>query len=304
MCQWAHRMMRAMRLLVLLVLASACGAARPAPAAPYRAACAAAEHWDGARCVPRGAGEQDLRRGAAALADFQPDEALPLLEQARREGPHAHAVYAAIFEQLGIAYAYLEREEAAIAAFDMVLALDPVRFLSYELSPKVTFLFERSAEAARKRPPPAVALRWPNELDVARAVAIDIDVLADPMRFLKRAALHVRRAGDQHYQVVDLTLPPAGQHERVTLPALRSRRAEVLELYLVGYDDAGNEVLRWATPDEPRRLALGYDAPVPVWRKWWVWAIAGGVVAAGAAGAVYVISQEPSDLLGGTLTVR
>src|SRR5688572_29310831 len=94
-----------------------------------------------------------LDQGAKALVDFRPEEAIVLLERAKTEGPYGYDDHAKLYEQLGIAYAYLDRSEDALAAFDMLLAIDPTRAISYTLSPKVTFLFEQARSKAGARPP-------------------------------------------------------------------------------------------------------------------------------------------------------
>ena len=86
--------------------------------------------------------------------------------------------------------------------------------------------------------------------------------------------------------VASLPLPKRGERPaRVELPptAPDARTSDVLELYLVATDDRKNEVLVFGSPDRPRQVSLQYEPPKPWYGKWWVWAIAGTVVAAGAA---------------------
>lgn len=244
-----------------------------------------------------------LERGAAALASFQVNEALPLLEEARTKGPLPYADHVRLWEQLGIAYAYLGREESALDAFDMLLALAPAHLLSYALSPKVTFLFERARARAAGRAATTVDVSWPYELEVSEPVPIDVEVVNDPRGLLARARLFVRRRGDDDWRVLDLVLPTLGDRRRVFLPALRSARPEVIEIWLVAFDRAGNEVLQWAGPSRPRAIALSYRPPTPWYRRWWVWAIVGGALTAGTGTTVYLMSQEPPDVVGGDFTV-
>ena len=84
------------------------------------------------------------------------------------------------------------------------------------------------------------------------------------------------------------------------MPGLPGRKAQSLEVYAVASDAAGNEVLSWASPARPTEIALRYDPPW--YRTWWVWAIAGGVVAAGTGVVVYAVVWEPGSLLGGTVS--
>lgn len=286
---------------------SACAGTRPRAAraalATPRAACPEDQFWTGKACQPRTSGSDELRRATTALAEFRVDEALALLERALKAGPHTHADYVEIYEQLGIAYAYLEREPEATAAFEMLLRLDPGHLLSYTLSPKATFLFERVRRKARESAPPAVQITWPHQLSVERPVPLDVEVIADPAGFLKRATLHLRARGDSEYELVDLRLPPPGAYKRTLVPAPRSKRAEVLQVYLTARDERGNEVLMWPPQGGPREIPLSYQPPTPWYRKWWIWAITGGVLAASTGAVVYLAGRDLPDTIDGVLEV-
>jgi hypothetical protein len=290
--------------LLASVLTACGGAARSEPrVAVPRAACGAGTLWNGVACQGRSDAAALLAEGTAALGNFHVDEAMAQLERARALGPHAHDDLAALYAQLGIGHAYLDHEAEASAAFDMLLAIDPGYLLSYTLSPKATFLFERARNAARKQTPPAIDVSWPRQLDVSRPVPVDIEVVADPKQFLRRAVLHMRRRGEVDYASFDVALVSEGSFARVVLPAPATHRAEVLQLWATGLDDAGNEVLVWAGADFPREVPLHFDPPPRWYRKWWVWAIVGGVVAAGTSTTVYLLSREPPTEVDGSVEV-
>ncbi|HTE50565.1 MAG TPA: hypothetical protein VK698_06840 [Kofleriaceae bacterium] len=293
-------MRHAPALLAGLVLAAGCGAGASAArtGSTLRPACGEGEAWDGARCRARGAGGRTLAEGSAALAAFRVDEALALLTRALAEAPHPYREHTAIYEQLGVAYAYLGREPEALGAFDMLLALDPGHLLSYNLSPKATLVFETARARADRRPPPELEVQWPQGLEVSRPVPIDLEVVADPRRLLDHATIYVRRRGQVRFEALDLRLARPGQRQRVALPPIRSTRAEVVQVYVTAFDPRGNEVLRWGDPARPREIGLRYDPPPPWWRRWWVWATAGGVVLTGSA-VVFFATRPPSDTASG-----
>lgn len=293
-------------LAVVLAAMLGCGGSVAAQSGDWsvpRAACAPDMYYDGGACVARGAGVTLLDRGTAALAEFNVDAALPLLEQARGAGPHIHADHVRLYEQLGIAYAYLERQRDALEAFGLLLRLDPGHLLSYTLSPRATFLFEKVRRKARDEPAPAVDLTWPRDLETTQPVPVDIEVIADPAGYLSKAQLRVRTRGAETYEVVDLTLPKEGLYERVVLPASGAKQNGAIEVYLTVYDGDGNEVLVWADPARPREIPLRYDAPSPWYRTWWVWAIAGSVVAVGTGATVFAVTRDPPDTVDGELVV-
>jgi len=243
---------------------------------------------------------------AAALADFRPEDAVRLLEEAKHKGPYSHEEHVRLYEQLGIAYAYLEKKDEAVAAFVTMLSLDQTRAISYTLSPKVTFLFEQARNQVADRPEPGVDLAWPRDLAVDDEVPVDIEVLADPGGFLRRGQLYFRQKGQAEFQhrAVDLPAPGKGS-ERVALPpvAPSATGPAVLQLYLVAQDEADNEVLLFGSAKRPREVPLAYRPPEPWYGKWWVWAIAGTVVAASAGAAVFAATREPPSTIDGTFRV-
>jgi tetratricopeptide (TPR) repeat protein len=294
----SNRPTRMRFLLALLAGLLACGGSAARPHATLRPACSDAETWDGARCRPRGDGARTLAQASSALAAFRVDEALGLLTRALAQTPHPVGEHAAIYEQLGIAYAYLGREGEALAAFDMLLALDPGHLLSYNLSPKATLVFETARARADRRAPPELQVQWPHELQVAQPLPIDLEVVADPRRLLDRATIYTRRRGQARFSALDLRLSPPGRRQRVLLPPVDGNRPEVVQVYVSAFDPRGNEVLRWGDPARPREIALRYDPPAPWWRRWWVWATAGGVVLTGSA-VVFFATRPPPDEVGG-----
>jgi tetratricopeptide (TPR) repeat protein len=290
-----------LRLCIVLLMVGCgghSGALRPAAS---RAPCADAQYWDGSACQTRAGGGAALERAVRALAAFQVDQALAELQQARAAEPHPHETLVTIYEQLGIAHAYLANETEAMAAFEMLLALDPGHLLSYTLSPRATFVFERAR--SRSRRPAAVDLSWPRDLEVDDAIPVDVEVLADPATMLHHATLEVRTRGATTHRSFDLELPAPGDFRRVVLPELGTTRPEVLQLWLRAYDERGNEVLRWGSAEAPREIPLGYRAPTPWYRRWWVWAAAGTAVAVGTGTTVYLIQREPPADVGGGLDI-
>jgi hypothetical protein len=240
-----------------------------------------------------------LEQGASALADLRAEDAVALFEQAKKEGPYSRGDHIKLWEQLGVAYAYLERSKEALGAFDVLLALDPGRAISYTLSPKVTFVFEQARSLAADRVPPTIDLRWPLGLTVEDRIPIDLEVVADPHKFLKRAQLHWRLKGSPNYELVDVDLPEVGGTHHIELPpvAAASSRDEVIELYLVGYDARRNEVYQWGSETHPREISVSYEQREAWYTEWWIWAIAGTVVAAGASAAVFAATREPGPTI-------
>jgi hypothetical protein len=268
-----------------------------------RPACADRDYWDGQLCRPRGEGAAQVAAGKQALARLDVDLARKALDDADRGGPLDHDANVTLWEQRGIAAAYMDDERAASAAFDMLLALDPGHFLSYTLSPKATFVFEKVRNDARAHGVPALDVNWSHGQRVGDPVPLDLEVVADPKRFLRRATLFVRTRGDAGWRAADVALASAADR-RIVLPAVDAQKPVSLELYLRAYDDRGNEVLTWADPARPREIPLRYDPPTPWYRRGWFYAAAGTVAAAAVGVTVYKLTIAPPDKVTGGVSVH
>ena len=272
-----------------------------------RRACAGAEYWDGTACRPRGDGAARVAAGKQALAKLDVDLARQALDAAERGGPLDHDANVTLWEQRGIAAAYVDDERAASAAFDMMLALDPGHFLSYTLSPRATFVFEKVRNASKARGAPALDVNWPHGQRVGDPVPLDLEVVADPKRFLHRATVFVRTRGEAGWRAADVALGRTTERRaerRIVLPPIAGAGPGSLELYLRAYDDRGNEVLTWADPARPREIPLRYDPPTPWYRRGWFYAAVGTAVAMTVGVTVYELTIAPPAKVTGGVSVH
>lgn len=298
---------RACALALAIAALAACRAGPSATALPLRDACAPAQYWDGAACRPRGAAAQLIARGRDALVrSSDVDAAKAALDAAERDGgPRDHESNILLWQQRGIAAAYVDDDPAAAAAFGMLLALDPGHVLSYRLSTKATFVFEDVRARASLSGGAAIDVRWRGGQKVGERIPLDIEVVADPKRFLRRATVFVRARGEPRWRAADLALPAAPTRQaRVELPPVVARRPTSLELYLRAYDERGNEVLAWAGPRQPREIPLRYDPPPSWYRRPWVWIAAGSALATATGIAVYALTIAPPERVSGSGSVR
>lgn len=293
-----------MRSLVALAVLVGCqGGTNHATLVTLRPACANAEYWDGAACKARGDAAAQVAAGKQALAKLDVDVAKLALDAADHGGPLDHDSNVTLWEQRGIAAAYVNDEHSATAAFDMLLALDPSHFLSYTLSPKATFVFEKVRNDTRARGVPALDVNWPHGQRVGDPVPIDLEVVADPKQFLRRATVFVRTRGEADWRAADVTLASAADR-RILLPAVEAQKPASLELFLRAYDDRGNEVLTWADAARPREIPLRYDPPTPWYRRGWFYIAVGTFVAASVGVAVYELTIAPPDKISGSVSVH
>ena len=289
-----------MRVLVAIVLAACHGHAVKSVSLGLRDACPANHYWNANACVSRGDGAKRVAAGKAALVNQDVDAAKIELDAAAKGGPLDHEANVTLWEQRGIAAAYVDDEAGATAAFDMLLALDPNHVLSYRLKPDATFIFEDLRK--QNKGGAQLDVNWQSGQKVGDRIPLDLELLADPKSFVKAATVFVRTRGDATWRAADLAV--TGRSKRIVLPAVTATKPVSLELYVRGYDDHGNEVLAWADATKPREIPLRYDPPTPWYRKWWVITIAGSVLVGGTAAIVYVATQEPPDTVGGGVSVK
>jgi hypothetical protein len=293
-----------MRLALLVAIAGCGGAATSSGAqATLRIACTAGTYWNGTACAPAGNAPKQLEVGAQAIASQDVDAIKAAVDAAEKSGPLDYTSNIRMWEERGIGLAYGDDDPGAKTAFDMMLALDPGHVLSYRLSPKATLVFEEVRKAVPAAP--AIDVNWARGQKVGDPLPIDIEVLSDPKKFLDRATLFVRSRGESNWHATDLVLAkalPRGQ--TVVLPPVHSDKPVSLEIYLRAYDSRNNEVLAWADAAHPRELALRYEPPTPWYRKWWVWAVGGSVLALATGITVYELTIAPPSTIDGTATAH
>ncbi len=240
-----------------------------------------------------------LEEGARALEALQTARAVSLLERARGEGPYDLPTHLRLYEQLAIAYAFLERPDDALKAFDRVLALSPGHAVSYTLSPKVTFLFERARNTHAGQPQLDLEVSWPKDIKGGAPLVVNVEKRFDVLELAINLALFSRTRGAPTFQPHPVPAPRPGQSVTVELPeeSLGEEGSVVRELYLQATDAAGNEVFRWASSALPREVTSVALVKQAWYQKWWVWSAIGVAVAGATGGIVYWQTRQPPPLL-------
>jgi hypothetical protein len=249
------------------------------------------------------AGKADLNAGREALAKFEVESAQKHLDAAAQKGPLDLASHVTLWEQRGIAAAYVDDEPQALRAFATLLALNPGHLISYTLSPRATFVFEKARTGASKQQSPTMQVSWRRDLRVGEPLPIEVELVANPDARVRRATLMMRARGGAEWRAADVDLR-AGAYQRVVLPPVFGTKPATLELYLRAFDERDNEVMRWADAAAPREMMLRYEPTTPWYRTWWVWATIGTAVAAGTGGVVYATTRGLPDKVPGTVVVR
>lgn len=251
-------------------------------------------------CVSSARVRNRLDAGQRALNEFRLDDFAREHAAIDSEGVLDYESHVSLWEQRGIAAAYQEDVPRARAAYEMLLALEPKHLLSYTLSPKATFVFERVRKVERSDP--QLDVRWPREARVDRPLPLTIDIVSDPQRFFESGTVFIRERKELAWKAADFTFHK-DRPTLINLPPLGGNRATVLQMYVQAYDKSGNTTMRWADGKRPREIPLQYTAPARWYRQWWVWAIAGTVVATSTGVAVYAATTEPANRIGARVSV-
>lgn len=204
------------------------------------------------------------------------------------------------YEYLGMSWLILGKKPKARAAFEELLAIDPHYTLSDPThSPKLREFFEEvrssfvpgygksegEAELEHDAPTGAVAGR-PLEMQV-------VVIRGAPL--VKQVTLHARRQGMLEY--ADQPMRGDGGRWKLSYAPSRDVVDYTLEYYVEARDDKGRVVGRVASPERPIPLLVHGvpmvgNGPTPWFKRWYVWAAVGGVVAGAAIAGVVAGTAE------------
>ena len=204
------------------------------------------------------------------------------------------------YEYLGMSWLILGKKPKARAAFEELLAIDPNYTLSDPShSPKLREFFEEvrgsfvpgyggksagEAELEHDAPRGATAGR-PIEMHV---------VIIRGGEAVRMVTLFVRRQGLLEYATAPLH--GEGNRWKASYTPPRDVADYTLEYYVEARDDRGRVVGRVASPERPIPLAVhgvpAVAAPTPWYKRWYVWAAVGAVVAGGAITGAVVGTAE------------
>jgi hypothetical protein len=289
---------------ITLVALSACGRSGSADTlSSLRTACEPSTYWNGAACTPRGDGAKNVAAGVAALVEQDVDKAKLALDAAERAGHLDYRSHITLWEQRGIAAAFVQDQKRASEAFEKLLAIDPTHYLPSRFKPEVLLPFERQRDEMKKKGATSLDVNWPNGLKTGEPIPLEVEVLLDPRGFLRHATVFVRARGDTAWRATDVPLAPNAP-AKLKIPAVQATKGTSLELYLRAYDDKGNEVLAWADATRPREIPLRYEPPTKWYRSWKTYAIGGTAAAVVTGLIVYAVTLAPPDNAPATGVVR
>ncbi|MDB4967530.1 MAG: hypothetical protein JWN44_3219 [Myxococcales bacterium] len=275
--------MRARYLALLVAVAVALGAGIPTPAA-------AAED-------PQDAVRARLAEGEKRYQDQEYRAAVEALTAVVKDPVATRDLRARAYEYLGMSFLILGKKPRAREAFEELLAIDPHYTLSDPThSPKLREFYDDvrasfvpgyghsggEAELEHDAPTGATAGR-PLEI---KAVVIR----GAPL--VQSVTLHARRRGLLTYGANAMRGQDGRFQSSYTPP--RENDSYTLEYYVEARDEKGRVVARVASPERPIALPVqgAPIPPLPWFKRWYVWAAVGAVVAGAAVGGIVYGTSE------------
>jgi len=197
----------------------------------------------------------------------------------------------------GSALIVLEKKEEAIAAFELMFALDPEYELPESTSPRILEVFRPARAAWQVKVQEKLAIELgesygalklvvdvPRSAVGGRAVVVKV-TLTDPGKIASQIVLGYRRRGQRFYST--LTARAQAGVIELTIPGsfTESSEAYLIELYVRARHSSGGALRRQGEPDAPIvvQMAAGQvPTRTPIYKKWWFWAgVAGVAVSSG-----------------------
>ncbi len=258
-----------------------------------------------------------IQLGQRQYDELHYEEAVQTLSAAIIRSGNATADELRIYELLAYSYQALQRNDEAEGAWRLVLAREPDRQPSQDVSPRVQQFFTRvrerwdaegrpgvarpaqsgstTATPTPNAPLPEVRIehRSPPQQQRGRAVPLTAN-LVDPGHRASRLVLAYRHNNSGIFRRIDARGDATGAYA-VTLPG-DAVRPPLVEYYFEAVDPTGVPVQARGDAFAPLRIAVPEPGGIP----WWVW-VGGGVLVAGAVtgiviGVVSASGSQPATL--------
>jgi len=261
--------------------------------------------------VPAGASGPNkyIDQSASAFAALDFEGALGLLEKALARPGNNPGDLVRIYSLRGLCLLSLGRDSQARRAFRAALSIDPSFRLAPDLSPRFQEPFRKVLDQGVEQI--SLDIELPREVAVGQPLEGRARLLSDPERLARRLVLRFRRQDQRQYSSLRLQIT-AERPASIRFPTalLGGAAGQAVEWYAELQDGHGGRLLGKADAAHPLRVEIVEPQPVaraapvpepqppppsvPWWRKWWIWAIAGGVAAAAGGTAAAIVLSRPA----------
>jgi hypothetical protein len=245
-----------------------------------------------------------LKAGEERYQDQDYRAAIEVLSTVVQDPVATRAERARAYEYLGMAQLILGHKTRAREAFEELLAIDAHYTLTDPShSPKLREFFEGVRASflpgyGRAQGEAELEHAAPTAATAGRPIEVQADVIRGA-QLVRDVALEWRRQGLLTY--ASEAMSGGGGRWRLSFAPPRDNNDYALEYYLEARDEHGRVVARVASAEAPLLLPVrGAPLPPTAWyKRWYVWAAVGAVVAGAAIGGIVAGTAERAPV--GTL---
>ena len=201
---------------------------------------------------------------------------------------------------LGFVEVAFNRIDSAVSSFERALSINRNLELG-PTSPKIREAFEQARRRYQTRMKAldhdAPAILHEASREATYGAPFTVRAAVNDANAVSRVELRYRVSGSRGYASVNLERTETGQYIASIPPSMVVQPG--IEYYLVAWDELGNGPATKGTATTPIRIAVKGGPkrtvlPQPWYKKWWIWALTAGTVAAagGVAAGVFLTRSE------------
>jgi hypothetical protein len=253
--------------------------------------------------------KEDLDKAEQSYANLDYEAANKLAQSVLKQHGLAHSDLVRAYRIIGVTHAILDHEDAAQAAFVMLLTYEPDYQADQNLGPKVTTPFFEARGFWRGQPvKPGIDATATVHAKGAGSLKATI---RDPSHIVKRAEVGYRWGGVGPFKTKALA---AGENASIDIAEAPSGTTR-FDYYVQAFDDKDNAVLESGNATTPKTATVPVEAapagPIggedkkkgsSIVASPGFWAVVGGVVAVGAAVTIFALARPKDEPTSASIT--
>jgi tetratricopeptide (TPR) repeat protein len=252
--------------------------------------------------IARASGAEGLTVADQLISEGAFGDAATVLDRVLASRGNGRDLIVAAYGKRGVVAAQLGQKEMAQEAFKRALSLDP----GYPAPSDVgaAQAYREAHDFIVQKRPLAIAHVPPGDIPVGHSAHVKVTVESDPMQMIDQLAVFYRVAGGGAYSQSRVK-KDAGEIDIPAAFLAGMSGGTRVEYYVAGLDRFDGELVTLGSAREPFVFQLGgttHDenggaiaAESPFYRKWWFWAIVGGVAVGGGTGAYFAARGSPNN---------
>jgi len=253
--------------------------------------------------IAKANGAEGLKLAEQLVAEGQTQDAAMVLDRVIAARGNPHEVIVVAFGRRAVVAGLLGQKDVAIEAFKRALTLDPGLAPPGGADRATQEAYQAAKQVLAGKRPLTLSQVPPGDVQPGQPARIGVAVESDPVQMVEQVAVFYRLGGSGAYSV-SRAKKDAGVIEIPGAFLSGMPGGSRVEYYVAALDAFEGQLVTLGTPSDPFVFAVGRppepvgaaaDSGPPWYRKWWVWAIVGGVAAGGGAGAYLATRSGPNN---------